>query len=136
MESSFHPTQIRQGKSVYLFRENKTFASTRVALNQYIVLTKKTWRPWEISLNKSLKRSILYPLTYFSIRDSDIKLIYVYQQDSSATPVDLLYSLHYSKVLSTGLCCTIYNKIYVLSLWISQLKIYSIFYVRTTSTLM
>ena len=41
LESSFHPTQIRQGKSVYLYRENKTFAAIRVALNQYIVLTKK-----------------------------------------------------------------------------------------------
>lgn len=55
------------------------------------------------------------------------------QQDSSATQVDTLYSLHYSKVLSTGLCYTIYNKIYVLSLWIYHLKIYSTFYVSTTS---
>ena len=58
----------------------------------------------------------LNTLTYYSIRNSDNKLIYFYQQDRSATPVDLPYSLHCSKVLSTGLCCTIYYKIYVLSI--------------------
>ena len=68
----------------------------------------------------------LYTLTYYSIRNSDNKLIYFYQQDRSATPVDLPYSLHCSKVLSTGLCCTIYYKICFVHMNLSVKNIFHI----------